>query len=109
MFKIEKLDEASKLVKYEDVKDLNYHHLSSVRDYYKKIHKYLESLILFTDSLISIQELYDIPEDQRHCDGAKKLFNEALILTTSFLNMYCESGSWKVLAFWRHKTIIKKY
>jgi len=107
MYNIAMLDEASSMIKYEDVKDLNYRQLSRVREFYQEIHKYLEKWISYTDTFISFQQLYDIPRDQLLCDDAKKFFNEALTLTTSFLNMYCESGSWKVLAFWRHKTIIK--
>lgn len=108
MYNIAMLDEARSMIKYEDVKDLNYRQLSEVREFYKEIHEYLESLISYTDRFISFQQPYDIPMDQLHCDDAKKHFNEALILTTRFLNTYCESGTWKVLAFWRHKTYIKK-
>jgi hypothetical protein len=108
MYNIVSFDEAISMMKYEDVKDLNYRQLSRVREFYQEIHKFLEKLISYTDDFISFQQLYDIPIDQLHCDGARNIFNEALTLTTSFLNMYCESGSWKVLAFWRHKTILKK-
>jgi len=90
MYDILKFDKV--LINYEDIEDLTYHHLSRLIEFYKIIHEFMQKFITFTDTFITISKEYDIPMDQLHGNNVKKIFNEALILTESFLNMYCSSG-----------------